>query len=64
MKGRVSPYELFYSLSFALRISYNGKDHEIVSSALNKNSIVNKWLHPDLTMEKVQASYGSIDELK
>lgn len=68
MKGRLSSYELFYHLSFALRITYVGKEHQManlrISSSSDKASITDKWLHPNMTMEKVQQVYGPIEELK
>ncbi|CAF3013938.1 unnamed protein product [Rotaria socialis] len=64
LKGRLSPYELFYASSFALRIKHVGTEQQIVFSSFNKNNVVNKWLHPNMTMEKVQIFYGPPDELK
>ncbi|CAF3742200.1 unnamed protein product [Adineta steineri] len=64
LKGRLSPYELFYHLSFAIRVTHVGKDQQIRLPSSNTNHIVNKWLHSNMTMEKVQALYGSAEELK
>jgi hypothetical protein len=68
LKGRLSPYELYYHSSFALRVTYVGKDQHItnvrISSASDKANIADKWLHPNMTMDKVQRIYGSIEELK
>ncbi|CAF0942586.1 unnamed protein product [Adineta ricciae] len=65
LKGRLSPYELFYHLSFALRITYVGKEqHNHLPIIITNNHIVDKWLHPSMTMEKVQGSYGPTEELK
>ncbi|CAF1009679.1 unnamed protein product [Adineta ricciae] len=65
LKGRLSPYELFYHLSFALRITYVGKEqHNHLPILITNNHIVDKWLHPNMTMEKVQDSYGPTEELK
>ncbi|CAF4114601.1 unnamed protein product, partial [Rotaria sp. Silwood2] len=64
LKGRLAPYDLVYSLSFALRVTYIGQEQQTVLSSINKNNIVNKWLHPNMTMEKVQMFYGIADELK
>ncbi len=68
LKGRLSPYELFYHLSFALRITYAGKESQNtnvrISSASDKASLIDKWLHPNMTMDKVQQIYGPIEDLK
>ncbi|CAF4235878.1 unnamed protein product, partial [Rotaria sp. Silwood2] len=64
LKGRLAPYDLVYSLSFALRVTYIGQEQQTILSSINKNNIVNKWLHPNMTMEKVQMFYGIADELK
>ncbi|UJR10425.1 hypothetical protein I4U23_014629 [Adineta vaga] len=65
LKGRLSPYELFYHLSFALRITRVGKEQQNNLFVIPlKSHIVDKWLHPNMTMEKVQESSGPVDELK
>ncbi|CAF3391796.1 unnamed protein product [Rotaria sp. Silwood1] len=64
LKGRLASYDFVYSLSFALRVTYVGQEQQIVLSSLNKNDIVNKWLHSSMTMEKVKVFYGNADELK
>ncbi|CAF3412242.1 unnamed protein product [Rotaria socialis] len=68
LKGRLSSYELFYHLSFALRVIYVGKEHQIanlrISSSSEKANLTDKWLHSNMTMEKVQRIYGPIEELK
>jgi hypothetical protein len=68
LKGRLSSYELFYHLSFALRVTYVGKESYItnvrISSTSDKTNLIDKWLHPDMTMDKVQRIYGAIEELK
>jgi hypothetical protein len=68
LKGRLSPYELFYHLSFALRITHVGKEQQIanvrISTSLDKTNDSDKWLHPNMTMDKVQGTYGPIDELR
>ncbi len=68
MKGRLSPYELFYHLSFALRITSISKELQIanvrISSSSDKTSVIDKWLHPNMTMDRVQRIYGPIEELK
>ncbi|UJR35517.1 hypothetical protein I4U23_028271 [Adineta vaga] len=68
LKGRLSPHELLYQLSFALRITLVGKDQQTTnvraSSSSDKTNFVDKWLHPNMTMDKVQRIYGSIEELK
>ncbi|CAF1063895.1 unnamed protein product [Rotaria sordida] len=64
LKGRLSSCDLVYFLSFALRVTYVGQEQQIVLSSLNKNNIVNKWVHSNMTMEKVQILYGIADELK
>ncbi|CAF4379614.1 unnamed protein product, partial [Rotaria magnacalcarata] len=53
----------FYASSFALRVKHLGTEQQIVFSSFNKNNVVNKWLHPNMTMEKVQIFYGPPDEL-
>jgi hypothetical protein len=68
LKGRLSPYELFYHLSFALRVTFVGKEPHItnvrISSTSDKTNLVDKWLHPNMTMDKVQQICGTIEELK
>ena len=68
LKGRLSPYELFYHLSFAIRVIYVGKGtqatHVRISSTSDKTSYVEKWLHSKMTMDKVEQIYGTIEELK
>ncbi len=68
MKGRLSPDELFYHLSFALRITHVGKEQQIVniriSSLSDKTNVSDKWLHPNMTIDKIQRIYGPIEELK
>jgi len=59
---------LFYHLSFALRVTHVGKEPQIanvrISSSSDKTNLNDKWLHPNMTMDKVQRIYGPIDELK
>lgn len=57
LKGRLSPQELPYHLSYALRIV-------LTKSVVSKNKFEEKWLHPRMTMEQIQQSYGPIDDLK
>ncbi len=68
MKGRLSPYELFYHLSFALRVTYVGKESQIanvrISSSSDKTNLIDKWLHTNMTMEQLERTYGPIEELK
>lgn len=68
LKGRLSPYELFYHLSFAIRVMYVGKGTQVthvrISSTSDKNNYVEKWLHTNMTMDKVEQIYGAIEELK
>jgi hypothetical protein len=68
LKGRLSPYELFYHLSFALRITHVGKEQQIanvrISSSMDKTDGCDKWLHPNMTMDRVQKIHGPIEELK
>jgi hypothetical protein len=45
-------------------VTYVGKDQQLKPSTSNKNHIVNKWLHSNMTMEKVQIAYGPTEELK
>lgn len=68
LKGRLSPYELFYHLSFALHVTYVGKEPQIanvrISSTSDKTNLTDKWLHPNMTMDRVQRIHGPIEELK
>ncbi|CAF0758842.1 unnamed protein product [Didymodactylos carnosus] len=75
LKGpRLSQYDVFYRLSFALRISFvektviNKAASPIVklttSTSPSVKTIDEKWLHPDMTMDKIQKTYGSVSELK
>jgi hypothetical protein len=68
LKGRLSPYEVFYHLSFALRVTYSGKESHTtntrISSTSDKTNLIDKWLHPNMTMDKVQQIYGAIEDLK
>jgi hypothetical protein len=60
LKGRLSPYELLYHLSFALRVTHVGKDPSVSTST----HATDQWLHPTMTMDRVRNSCGPIDELK
>lgn len=68
LKGRLSPYELFYHQSFAIRVTYVGKGTQVthvrISSTSDKTNYVEKWLHSSMTMDKVEQIYGTIEELK
>ncbi|CAF0874579.1 unnamed protein product [Rotaria sp. Silwood1] len=68
LKGRLSSCELFYRLSFALRVTHVGKEQEIanlrITSSSDKTNVTDKWLHPNMTMDKVQRLYGPIEDLK
>ncbi|CAF1657909.1 unnamed protein product, partial [Adineta ricciae] len=68
LKGRLSPNELIYHSSFALRVTFIGKDLQIsnvrASSSSDKTNVSEKWLHPNMTMDKVQRIHGPIEELK
>lgn len=64
LKGRLSPYELFYHLSFALRVTHVSNEQLNHVPAVGKSHIVNKWLHPNVTMEKVQDLYGPATDLR
>ncbi|CAF1242738.1 unnamed protein product [Adineta steineri] len=68
LKGRLSPNELIFHLSYALRVTYIGKEQTItnvrISSSSDKTILSDKWLHSNMTMEKVHRIYGPIDELK
>ena len=61
LKGRLSPYELLYHVSFALRVTPVAKESSVSTTTTNA---AEQWLHPTMTMDRVRISYGSIDELK
>ena len=68
LKGRLSPFELIYHFSFALRVAQNDKEisnnnlKQITST--DKTNLNDKWLHPAMTIEQVQNLHGTIDNLK
>lgn len=68
LKGRLSPYELFYHLSFAVHITLADNEtqlsHVRPSSSSDKINGHGKWLHPNMTMEKVRQLHGPIEQLK
>lgn len=42
-----------------------GKEPNVrISSTSDKTNLTEKWLHPNMTMEKVQQTHGPIEELK
>ncbi|CAF0748586.1 unnamed protein product [Didymodactylos carnosus] len=69
---RLSQYDLFYGLSFSLRISFlnttnkaaSHKNALRTSTSSSVKTIDEKWLHPDMTMNKIQKTYGPVNELK
>ncbi len=68
MKGRLSSHELLYHFSFALRVTHIGKEQQTsnvrISSSSDKTHLTDKWLHSNMTMDKVRRIYGPIEELK
>ena len=68
LKGRLSPFELIYHFSFAIRVAQNDKEisnnnlKQITST--DKTNINDKWLHPAMTIEQVQNLHGTIEDLK